>query len=174
VADEEEVVAAHGGLVWQTVTRLLGDADEAADCFQDTFLEALRFGDGRRVESWPALLRRIATTRALDRLRRRRAAWRRGAGGQNGQGRCDPARDPAETLCVAEMAARARELIARLPRREAEVFCLYVLSGLDRNEAAHVLGLRVGAVSVFFHKARARMCAWLEADEGRSGSEVQS
>ena len=33
---------AHGGVVWQTVYRIVGRDADAADCFQETFIAAMR------------------------------------------------------------------------------------------------------------------------------------
>src|SRR5438128_5345494 len=76
-----QIVQEHGPLVWRTAYRLLNHGADAADCFQRTFVSALEVALVERVRHWPALLRRLATARALDQLRqRRREADRMGSG----------------------------------------------------------------------------------------------
>src|SRR4051794_35257622 len=69
--DWDAIVGQHGRLVWRTAYRLLGNDADAGDCFQETFLSALTAARRERIENWAGFLRRLATTRALDRLRRR-------------------------------------------------------------------------------------------------------
>src|SRR5688572_6997176 len=71
--DWEQVARLHGPLVWRTVYRLLGrGGPEAADCFQETFLTALDYARRQEIRNWPGLLTRIATTRALDAVAKRK------------------------------------------------------------------------------------------------------
>ncbi|MBA7711503.1 hypothetical protein ES703_120469 [subsurface metagenome] len=63
--DWQMVVKKHGPAVWQTAYRLLGNHADTADCFQETFICALELSRRQRVRSFPALLVRSATTRAI-------------------------------------------------------------------------------------------------------------
>ncbi len=65
------IVEQHGPYVWRTAFRLLSDREEASDCYQETFLKAVEYSNKQEIANWPGLLKRIATSRALDRLRRR-------------------------------------------------------------------------------------------------------
>ncbi len=69
VIDWEEIVSRHGGIVWKTAYRVLGNHADALDCHQDTFLAAVEFSRRQKVRDWPALLQHLATARAIDRLR---------------------------------------------------------------------------------------------------------
>src|SRR4051812_32794208 len=76
--DWDDIARQYGPLVWKTVYRLLGTGGaDAADCFQETFLTALDYANRQEVRNWPGLLQRIATTRALDTISRRRTDRRR-------------------------------------------------------------------------------------------------
>ena len=44
---------------------VLADRQDAEEVFQETFLAALEFSRGQDVRQWPALLQRLATTRAV-------------------------------------------------------------------------------------------------------------
>lgn len=67
-----EIVALHGRAVYRTVWRIVGHEADAEDVVQEVFCEAFRLPAGKRVENWPAFLKRLATCRALDSLRKRR------------------------------------------------------------------------------------------------------
>src|SRR3954447_6381089 len=73
VTDWDRIVREHGPLVFGTAWRILGHAADAEDVVQDVFLQVHRLEQVRPVRCWVALLRRLATCRALDRLRQRRA-----------------------------------------------------------------------------------------------------
>src|SRR5262245_35128872 len=65
------ILAEHGERVWRTVYRLLEHHADALDCYQETFLAALRLVDRQEVADWPSLLVSLATRRAMNRLRQR-------------------------------------------------------------------------------------------------------
>lgn len=71
MTDCQSIVNRYGPAVWRTVYRLLDDYDVAADCRQETFLAALKFVQREQVRDFPSLLKRLATARAIDRLRQR-------------------------------------------------------------------------------------------------------
>src|SRR5947208_16896323 len=63
VTDWEGIVARDGPAVWRTVYRLLGRRADAEDCFQETFLAALRLWARQPVRHPRAALQRLATAR---------------------------------------------------------------------------------------------------------------
>src|SRR5262245_42266790 len=71
-ADWTAIVNAHGERVFRIALRIVGSIHDAEDVAQQVFLEAVRLQAGGAVRSWPAVLVRLATRRAIDRLRRRR------------------------------------------------------------------------------------------------------
>ena len=71
MTDWSQIVQQHGALVWRTAQRLLNNEADASDCFQRTFIAALELQRTEVVRNWPALLKRLATARALDHLRQR-------------------------------------------------------------------------------------------------------
>src|SRR4051794_26527173 len=80
MTDWEGILSRNGPAVWRCAYRLLGRRHEAEDCFQETFVAALEAWErlSRRggVANERALLLRLATARAMDRLR---ARYRRAA-----------------------------------------------------------------------------------------------
>ena len=49
-----ELANAYGALVWRVAYRILQDHDDAADCHQEVFVDAMRRASDRRIENWPA------------------------------------------------------------------------------------------------------------------------
>src|SRR3954469_3264374 len=69
--DWEGILGRDGPAVWRTVYRLLGHRADAEDCFQEAFVAALELSRREAVNHPRALLLRMATMRAMDRLRQR-------------------------------------------------------------------------------------------------------
>ncbi len=61
VTDWQSIVDKHGGLVWQTAYRLLGNEADAADCFQEAFVSALEYASRHRIQNYSALLVKLTT-----------------------------------------------------------------------------------------------------------------
>lgn len=64
-----EIVHRHAGLVYGACLRILEDRDKAADAVQETFFQLLR-NAGSITGSVPCWLHRVATRRAIDRIRK--------------------------------------------------------------------------------------------------------
>ena len=157
MTDWSQVVERYGPVVWRTACRLLGNEADAADCFQETFISALAVSRREKIANYSALLRRIATARALDRLRQRRrhvdrhdeiGDWNSVEGAEHGPREQSQARELAESL---------RRALVELPDDQAEVFCLRCLEGLTFEEIAQRLEMQVGTARVVLHRARSRL-----------------
>src|SRR5579871_4659658 len=110
MVDWDLLVSREGPAVWRTLYRLLGDRADAEDCFQETFLAALSVWKRQEVQHPRAMLNRLATARALDRLRQR---YRHSARHNSG---ADPDQLSGAEM-MPEQAAEASELSERM--REA-------------------------------------------------------
>lgn len=66
MADWPAVVQQHTDLVGRTAYRLLGNEQDAADCFQETFLAALRLAQQRPIENRTAFLDKKPTRNASE------------------------------------------------------------------------------------------------------------
>src|SRR5262245_6488576 len=123
----EEILSRDGPPAWRAAYRITGNRADADECLQLACLDALRFARRARVRHWGALLRRLATTRAVDRLRERR----RREGGRVVDWESIETRDAptARALEEAELAEQLRSALGRIAPRQAEVFCLHCLEG---------------------------------------------
>lgn len=154
--DWQAILERDGPAVWRTAFRILGNRADSDDCLQEAFLAALAVSRRGVVQHWRGLLQHLATARAVDRLRERR---RRGAPesvadwGAIGGADASPAR-LAEDV---ELAEALRAALARLPDRQAEVFCLHCLDGWSYREIADRLSTTTDAVGVTLHRARERL-----------------
>lgn len=157
VIDWQMIIKEHGTAVWQTAYRLLGNDADAADCFQETFVSALKFSRRRRVRNFLALLTRLATARAIDQLRRRfRAASITSVATDSLEA---PSKNPGpvEVAQQQELTDGLRKSLSRLPPREAQAFCLRYLNDLSYQQIADELGVTTNAAGVLLHRARAKL-----------------
>lgn len=139
----------HSGSVWHTAYRLLNDTEDARECFQQTFLDALKI-DPATVGNWRAVLCRIATRRAMDLLRRRY----REQGSIHRLEREPPQEDPPEAdLAFKELRQAVRETLATLSTNQAEAFWLRHIEQLSPEDIARELGIETGHVRVLVHRA---------------------
>lgn len=161
VYDWQMIVAEHGPLVWRTAYRLLGNHADTADCFQETFLAALEVSQRQPLRNVSGLLVRLATTRAIDRLRRKGRQERPMAGGSDEE-TCGTD-DPAGRAQDQELVGQLREAIGRLPDQEAKVFCLRYLNEMSYRQIARELKIGINAVGVALFRAKARLREALEA-----------
>ena len=157
MTDWTAIVTEHGPLVWRVAFRLLGKEADAADCFQRAFVAAMDVGG---VRNWPALLRRVATARALEQLRDR---YRRTRAGPLPESPLTDARaaDPLDSAAAGELAQRLREALGRIDPRQAEVFCLAALDGWTHAEVAAQVGVTANHAAVLLNRARAALRAEL-------------
>jgi RNA polymerase sigma-70 factor, ECF subfamily len=125
---------------------VVGEAAE--DVASETWLQAARDihrfdGDPRAFRGW---LFRIARHRAID--DRRRVTRRPEEPADSFDEQVLEARDTASEVLERSDTAWALDLVATLPRDQAEAVMLRVVAGLDVAGAAQVLGKRAGAVRV--------------------------
>lgn len=172
MTDWEAVVGQHVEIVRRTVYRLVGNHADAWDCVQETFLEAVRIDRREPVRDWAALLRHLATARALDLLRARcRQRVRRDSD-------VDPAlaigREPSPPSHaeLSELADRLRAAVGQLPRRQAQVFCLNCFEQMTSEEVGRRLGISPAAARVLLSRARRHLQRLLKPLRGAVGKDV--
>ncbi|KPK74205.1 MAG: hypothetical protein AMJ79_14640 [Phycisphaerae bacterium SM23_30] len=157
MTDWPSIVDENRQRVWRTAYRLLGNDADAADCLQETFISALRLTRREVIRNWPALLQRLATTRALDRLRQRMRLY----------GCCETIGEwsavsssrpgPDHTAQASELCQRLRQALAQLPAKQAQAFCLRFLDDLSYREIAQHMQIKPEAVGVLLHRARSQL-----------------
>ncbi len=143
------LVARHGGMVHRVCLDVLGDAHDAQDAAQATFLVLARKGATiARPEALPAWLhgtaRRVAGRALRDAIRRKRHERRKAEVSADGP---EPARDWSEL----------HEELGRLPARYREPIVLCDLAGLSHDQAARQLGAPLRTLQTRLHRGRERL-----------------
>lgn len=139
------------------VCHLIGDADEAEDVVQQTFIKAFRsirhMRDPGSLDSW---LRRILYTTTMDLLRGRK---RRRETSLDDKLRQRQARSfsPERDTLIQEEVQLVQEALRRMPPRYRAYIILREFEGLTYEEMAETLGEPITTVRVALFRARERL-----------------
>lgn len=156
----ETLVGRHKDVLYRVVRRYLGNADDAYDLLQETFIavwENLYRYDPKR--SFTAWTRTIALNKCRDFSRQQRfKLWSLQLFA------AEPSRETLSPAQVADMAERETEsqhrlqrlseAIAALPARYKEPLLLTTVGGLSQKAAADILATSVKAVETRLRRAR--------------------
>ena len=153
--DWESIVRTHTPLAFDVAWRLLGHAADTEDVVQEVLLDAFRLRSRQPVGQWGALVRNLATRRAIDRLRKRRTATLVSL--ETFEVIAPESEQPEFVAAERELAERLRWAIAELSDREASVFSLHYFGEMANGEIARTLRISADAVGVALHKARKRL-----------------
>src|SRR5688572_29122253 len=175
--DWEGIVREEGPAVWRTAQRLLANRADADEVFQETFAAALQLVRRQNdpVRNWRAMLVRLATARAIDKLRQRLRRASHEIEGANVAKLPDRHLDsgPSDRAEQAELAQRLRDHLAHLPPKQADAFCLHCLEGWSHREVAEQMDESIDNVGVLVHRARAALKQRIASllPQGKSGAE---
>lgn len=160
------LVREHQTRVYHFIRRLLGDADEAADLTQETFLRAYQALPGWRPEArFQTWLLRIARNATLDVLRQRRRRADEALDEQTEP--ADPAPSQAQQLQSARNLQLLERVLARLPHEQREILLLREVEGLSYDDLAATLLINPGTVKSRLARARAALLhAYRQANGG--------
>jgi RNA polymerase sigma-70 factor, ECF subfamily len=144
------------------------DAAEAEEVLQSTYLRILegraRFSGRSSLKTWLfSVVRNVAADG-----RRRRWLHQVALGRWLGRGQqADSNPGAPELLESEERGARVRHALSRLAVRQREVLELVFFQGLTIEQAAQVMGVALGTARVHYQRAKLRLLATLDPEEGR-------
>jgi RNA polymerase sigma-70 factor (ECF subfamily) len=153
-----ELVRRYQDRLYHTAYRLIGNAEDAQDVVQDSFLNAYQslhqFKGDARFFTW---LYRIAVNAAISMKRKHRAMLSADLPG--GQPLAEPhdesdGHQPGATLERAEDERRLQVALAELSAEHRAVLVLKEIEGQKYEMIADVLGVPIGTVRSRLHRAR--------------------
>jgi RNA polymerase sigma factor CnrH len=155
-----ELLDRHREPIYRIVRGHVGDADEAVDVTQQSFISAFaaldRYDRTRPFRHWMA---RIALNKCRDWARRR--AVRRMLTATLPLGAAEQTPDESVAVDVAlddrQTLARVMAAIAKLPANLKEALLLCAVEGLSQNETATLLGISEKAVETRVYRARQKL-----------------
>jgi RNA polymerase sigma-70 factor (ECF subfamily) len=151
--------------IYRFACALSGDARDAEDLFQETWLRAVKAAatglDTRGAEA-KAWLYAIAANAHKDQLRKRRvrrlflAERSRALGGREGDADLGwdlPARAREDGASRSDVRLCLRRAVSRLPGKERRVFVLKDIEGFKHDEIGRLLGIPEATVRTLLHRA---------------------
>ena len=135
-------------------SRLLGDADEARDIAQESFLRIWKQAahwrsEQARFDTW---LHRVALNLCYDRLRRRKDHLQ--ADSEEAIEAPDSGPTPEQQLEAQSQQRRMAQALDRLPERQREAIVLQYYQELSNTEAAALMNISVEALESLLSRAR--------------------
>jgi RNA polymerase sigma-70 factor (ECF subfamily) len=145
--------------LFNTLVHVLGDAEDAQDVVQDSFIQAfVKLETFQRTSAFYTWLYRIAMNMAATLRRRKRPVLSvdevRDATGQEP---IDGGEGPAERLDRQQRERQVRQAIAQLPDEYRAVVVLREIEGFCYETIAEILDLPVGTVRSRLHRARLQL-----------------
>jgi RNA polymerase sigma-70 factor (ECF subfamily) len=156
--------------LFNTVYRLVENAEDAQDVVQEAFLNAYQslesFHGDSAFFTW---LYRIAVNTAISHKRKQRAVVRID-GARNGEPLIDPldpsdASRPGHALEQAEQEKRVHQALARLSPEHRTVLVMKDMEGQKYETMAEILGVPIGTIRSRLHRARLELRELLEREE---------
>jgi RNA polymerase sigma-70 factor, ECF subfamily len=153
--------------------RMLGDAAEAEDVFQETFLRVVkhlpRFEEGRRVKPWIyAIASNLVKNVYRSRKYREKASIDQEAEGGEPLSRSLAALSqaaPHEVVSASERAEAVRDAVAKLSPASRDALVLFYFQALSYEEIARALEVPLGTVKSRIHNALAKLAGLLRQVE---------
>ncbi len=157
--------------LFNTVYRMVGNAEDAYDVVQEAFLNAYQSLESFKGDSlFFTWLYRIAVNTAISLKRKQRAVVSIDAG-RNGEPGIEPL-DPSElnrpghALEQAEQERRVQRALSRLSPEHRAVLVMKDMEGQKYETMAEILQVPIGTIRSRLHRARLELRELLEKDEG--------
>jgi RNA polymerase sigma-70 factor (ECF subfamily) len=152
----DDIFARYHGPIYGYILSMVGNAEQAQDLTQDTFVKAYKALPSTGDLILPAWLYRIATNTALDALRhRRRLTWLPFGPGDD---EAIPADEPDLPTHLAEDEAM-RAALARLTPPQRACLLMRARDGLSIDEIAEAMRMSKGNVKITLYRAKERFRA---------------
>ncbi|MCA9137686.1 MAG: sigma-70 family RNA polymerase sigma factor [Planctomycetales bacterium] len=144
--DWAELIDQYGPLVYRCAWRILRHRQECEDVVQDVFTSAWTDPNLAQIDNLGGWLTRIATRRAIDRLRKREPLLS-----------SDLHQSAIDWECgleASELSESVRREVASLPDQQGLAFSLKHFQGMTNKEIARQLDISPSAVSSALYSAR--------------------
>ena len=180
----EKLVTEYERAVYAIAQRMTGNAEDAADMTQETFIKAYNSLSSFRGDSkFSVWLYRIANNVCLDFLRSRSRKPTVSLSAEDDDGEetqldiADESQSPELLLESALTRDAVRRGLDSLPPDYKQILLLREIQGLSYEEIAAALGIESGTVKSRIFRARKRLCTFLIEDgnipEFRSSGKVK-
>lgn len=154
--DWKTILERDGPTAWRAAYRILGNADDADDCLQDAALAAVQLSQREPIANCRAVLTRLASARAVDRLRKLYRTRLKEGSEDHIAAIADP-QEPGDAAQLNELRSQLRLALAHLSQEQATAFCLCALEGWTYSDAGEQLQMPTSTIGVLVHRAREQL-----------------
>lgn len=161
----ELIMRRYNQRLFRVVRSIVGDAAEAEDILQETYLRAYQhLGRFEGRSSFSTWLTRIAVYEATARRRKRRRLRIAPTGEAGGGALAASAgpRDASDEASLGELRSVLAGAVDSLPTDLRLVFTLRMVERLSTDETAECLSLTPANVKVRLHRSRAHLQSWID------------
>jgi RNA polymerase sigma-70 factor (ECF subfamily) len=164
----DEVVRQHADRVYRLAYRLSGNAQDADDLTQETFIRVFRSLSSYQPGTFEGWLHRITTNLFLDMVRRRNRVRMEALPEDYDRVPGDEP-SPEQAFTAAHLDADLQEALDALAPEFRAAVVLCDVEGLSYEEIGATLGVKMGTVRSRIHRGRQALRASLES-KGRTGA----
>ncbi len=154
----------HGRMVFHTTYRLLGNSHSAEDVTQEVFIKLFKKSTNafNSIKNWPAYLKTMASSAAIDQLRRQQRQAEESMEDSLNEDiqsveKAQRNTDPYREIALSRDIENFRSALAELATQDAHVFCLRHLEEFSYQEIAKQLGISTSLVGVTLHRAQQKI-----------------
>ena len=153
------LVEEYSGLVLNVAIRILGNADWAKDVHQEVFLAVWRNWDSfKKDTNWRGYLYRVTVRKAMDFIKKSKVIPIK-----EQQNDCSRSPDqPDKAILTKELWQKVTDSLAKLPEKQAEVFVLSRIEGLEYKDIAETMNCSEATIRVHLHRAMKRLARELK------------
>ena len=170
----EELVQRFRAPVFSYLVRCGVEPASRDDLFQEIFIKIHNASARYRAEQpLPPWIFAIAANTARSHFRKRRVQGLVFPGRKSGDPKSESA-SAQDSLEAQETAAWIDAALARLPRKQREVFSLCGVQGLPQQQVSEILGMPLNTVKTQLRRARIELARGLALWRGKAPEEVSS
>lgn len=153
------LVEEYSGLVLNVSLRILGNAELAKDVHQEVFLAVWRtWNSFKKDTNWRGYLYRVTVRKSIDSVRKSKVIPI-----TERHDDCSRSPDrPDAAILTKELWQKVTDSLAKLPEKQAEVFVLSRIEGLEYKDIAETMHCSEATVRVHLHRAMMRLCRELK------------
>lgn len=153
-----ELAQQYGKLVFHCAFRLLSDIHLAEDVTQDVFIKLFKkpIGSLDAIKNWPAYLKSMAVSTAIDYLRRN-TRLAEDALESTLENESDMSAQPFSQVLQDRDLKVFKSAILQLNEQDAHIYCLRHVEGYSYQEIAEIINISTNLVGVSLHRSQLKM-----------------
>ena len=149
------VYHAYAKEVYNVIFRLMSNRSEAEEIVQDSFIAVFQsLKREEPIEQLPAWIKRIATNKAIDFIRKKKVRF---VELEDGNADLEKEEEKIDETVFEEQLEELRRAIDELPQAYRIIVELHVFENIPQSEIARMLGIESNTVNVQYYRAKQKI-----------------